>query len=224
MMKVPIGVGLAVLLVACSATDERASNDVRPSPTTLEVVDDEVASDDGAAFDDVTGSDNEVASSDEVPAEAATAEPGWDEQVRANFMEACLTTSSGASGYCTCTLERFEEYYAQPEFERLEQRLIADHPLPQEASQIIEACVADHRDEVATDREAAWSQRSQTEFLNACIDSSGGATEYCGCALTGMMERFTEDGFVEVSLAVEAGEPEPEAFTATVENCAAEHP
>src|SRR5690625_882582 len=209
MVKVPTSaVGLAVLLVACSATDEAGSHDAQPSPTTLEVTDVEVTS------------NHEDPSTGESPTEALAAGSGWDEQVRANFMDACLATSAGASGYCACTLEHFEERYTQQEFERLEQRLTADHPLPEDASQIIDACITKHPEEVAADPDGEWSQRSQAESLNACVGSSNGATEDCGGALAGMMERFSEDEFVEVSLAVDAGEPEPDGFNETVESCA----
>ncbi len=210
---VTLGVG-ALLLSACANGEEPAAEETAAEETApVEEVEEPEAPEEPA----------EVEEPEEEPDQAGD----WDEQVRTNFMDACLATSGGASGYCECTLDGLEDTYDQAEFEQVEQEMLGTDEIPAEFEQIIEACVEENQDEISGDpteaAEGEWSQLSQSEFLNACIQSSGGATEYCECALDGMMEEYTEDEFVEVSLAIDAGEPEPDEFMDVVEDCAAQH-
>jgi hypothetical protein len=162
----------------------------------------------------------------EEPSEAA-GDDAWDPQVRTNFLDACLETSGGAEGYCGCTLDRLEERFTEAEFEAMEQEMMASDVMPPEFDEIIDACIDEHEEELAGDPSAAgdgqWSELARTEFLGACIDSSGGATAYCECALDGLEAEYEEFEFGMISLGIEAGDDMPPEFEAVIERCAEDH-
>jgi hypothetical protein len=100
--------------------------------------------------------------------------------------------------------------------------------LPPEFDEIIEACVDEHQDELAADpdgggAEGEWSQLARSEFIGACVESSGGATAYCECALEGLEAEYDEFEFGMISLGIEDGDEMPQEFEAIIERCADEH-
>jgi hypothetical protein len=212
MRKIIVTIGLAALVLgACGQQEEVGGGEETgvEEPVVEESADEEP-----------------IVEESEEPAEAA-GDDEWDPQVRTNFLEACLATSGGAEGYCGCTLDRLEERFSEAEFEAMEQEMMTSDVMPAEFEEIIEACVGEHEDELAGDptdaAEGQWSQMARTEFLGACIESSGGATAYCECALEGLEAEYDEFEFGMISLGIEDGDEIPPEFESVIERCADEH-
>lgn len=164
----------------------------------------------------------------EGPATPDAAESGWDDDVREGFLQACLTTSSGSEGYCGCTLAGLEDTFSQAKFERLEQHMLTTDTVPEEFQTVVDGCLADHIDELMGDDLEAleggrWGAAARAEFLQACLQTSGGLEAYCGCTLDGMEEIYSQTEFTAISLAIERGEEVPPDFDAVVQACLAEH-
>ncbi len=204
----------AVVLAACGSDTETPGEDEAPEERPqeeLEPVEESPEAEEGV---------------EEVPEAAPPADGGWDETVRTNFLDSCLSTSGNATGYCQCALDGLEERFSQEDFEALEQEMMTTDVLPDEFDEVIEACLEEHQDELAGAGEPAegeWSATAQSEFLFGCIESSGGMTEHCECALDGMQEIYTESEFEQLSLELEQGEPTPPEFDGVVDACLEQH-
>lgn len=212
MRKIIVTIGLAALVLsACGQEDEVLGGEENgaEAPVVEEPADEEPGLEETEDLAEATGDE------------------AWDPQVRTSFLDACLATSGGAEGYCGCTLDRLEERFTEAEFEAMEQEMMTSDVMPAEFDEIIDACLAEHEEELAGDPtdaiEGQWSEMARAEFLGACIDSSGGATAYCECALEGLEEQYDEFEFGMISLGIEGGDEIPQEFEAVIERCADEH-
>ncbi len=72
------------------------------------------------------------------------ADEGWPEEVRDNFLGACLDGSGGEEDYCRCVLEELEASLTVEEFEELEGDLAEEGDLPPVVEVIVEDCIDQH--------------------------------------------------------------------------------
>lgn len=222
-----LAIGLAALVLSgCSPLTEMfAGDDEAPEEAPQEEAPQEEAPQEEAALaEEDPGPDD---GAEETPeAETSTDDGEWDQVVQTNFYDACLSTSRGATGYCQCALDGLQERFSQADFEAMEQEMMGSDALPEGFTEVIDACVEEHEDELGGVEEAAegeWSATAQSDFLFGCIESSGGMVAHCECALDGMQETYTEGEFEELSFGLEQGEAIPPEFDAVVDACLEQH-
>jgi len=205
----------AFILSGCSPVAEVfAGEDEAPEETTPEGV---------APVEESPELDGSV---EETPEAETSADDGWDETVRTNFYESCLSTSANATGYCQCALDGLQERFSQEDLEAFEQQMTSSVVLPAEFDEVIDVCLEEHRDAIVGSDEPAeheWSPSAQSEFLFGCIDSSGGMINHCECTLDGLQEIYTESEFEQLSLELERGESTPPEFDGVVDACFEQH-
>jgi len=159
---------------------------------------------------------------------AAAGESDWDDDVREDFQQTCLGSSGGAEGYCGCALAGLEQTFTQAEFEALDGLMVLTHSVPEEFEAVVDACVAEHLDELMGEDlaelgQGRWSVQARVEFMNACLQTSGGLAEYCECTLSDMEERYSQSEFTSISRAIQRGDDVPAEYDAIVQDCLAEH-
>jgi hypothetical protein len=149
----------------------------------------------------------------------------WDAEVRDGFLDACLATAGGAGGYCRCALSGLEQEYTQAEFEAIEGQMLRDSTVPPRFQAIVEDCFETHVGELFTalGQDGAWSEAARTQYLAACVETSGGLTAYCTCAIDGLEARYSQTEFTTISMAIQRGGEVPDAYEAIVQECFAEH-
>ncbi len=162
------------------------------------------------------------------PGAADVAASDWDDDVREEFQQTCLSTSGGAEGYCGCALAGLEQTFTQAEFEALDGLMVLTDSVPEEFEAVVDACVAEHLaelmgEDLAELGQGRWGMQARVEFMNACLQTSGGLAEYCECTLGGMEEVYSQSEFTSISQAIQRGEDVPEQYDAIVQDCLAEH-
>lgn len=228
---IAIGIAAAVLAGCGPLADLTSGESDAPDEGAQEETAQDETSSDGDAPED--------SAQDEVPPAGGPAEPddssegdgdapsddgAWDHAVRTNFLDACLGSSGNASGYCECALISFEERFTQAEFETLEQEMMASDETPPEFDEVIEACYDEHvAGAVEESVDGQWSAMAQSDFLEGCIQTSGGMTAHCECALDGLQEIYSETEFIALSAGFERGEDIPAEFDEVVETCLEQH-
>lgn len=71
--------------------------------------------------------------------------------------------------------------------------------------------------------DGAWDPAVRTNFLDACLGSSGDAAGYCECALDSFTERFTQAEFETIEQEMMASDATPPEFDEVVESCLEQH-
>lgn len=208
------------------APDETGQEQTSPDGSAQEETSPDGDAPEGTAQDEAppTGEAADPDDSAEDEDDAPSDDGAWDQAVRTNFLDACLGSSGDASGYCECALTSFEERFTQAEFEAIEQEMTASDETPPEFDEVVEACYEEHvAGAVEESADGQWSAMAQSDFLEGCIQTSGGMTAHCECALDGLQEIYSETEFIALSAGIERGEDTPAEFDEVVETCLERH-
>lgn len=70
----------------------------------------------------------------------ATSHDTYPSSVVQNFMDACMSTSGGRTGYCSCAIGEIQKRYTLTEFAALETRMSNTGQVPEELAGIVAGC------------------------------------------------------------------------------------
>jgi hypothetical protein len=71
--------------------------------------------------------------------------------------------------------------------------------------------------------EGEWTQEVRDNFMDGCLEASGGQQEYCACVLDDLEDSYTIEEFEEIERQLEAAEVLPPEIEGMIEACIEEH-
>jgi hypothetical protein len=71
--------------------------------------------------------------------------------------------------------------------------------------------------------EDAWTQDVRDNFMEGCLEASGGQQEYCSCVLGDLEDTYTLEEFEEIERQLEDAGALPPEVESMIEDCIDEH-
>jgi hypothetical protein len=71
--------------------------------------------------------------------------------------------------------------------------------------------------------DGAWTQEVRNNFMDGCLEASGGQQEYCSCVLDALEETYTLEEFDEIERQLDDTGVMPPEVESMIEACIDEH-